>query len=188
MLLASIASSSSIALILIVLLLIIAGCWIFFKKEKFPGSTQKILTMSEPPRDEFFLPILKHFSDNMNNLWNIVRKETDLENASTTFENIGQIIEGHGSNEFKVWYNSFVKDRNIWNETQYSKKAKVLLDCFEKCGIQPAKEEFIIWDEQSSLRYIKLTSVSMGQKCKVIVPVWIYKGEVFEKGLVKTME
>lgn len=187
MLLMSTKSSSPIMFILVVLLLVTIGCWILFRKKRPEKHSTNIL-LPESFKGEFILTILKYFSDDMNNLLNIVKGKTDLDGASITFENIGQIIEGHGSEEFKDWYNSFVKDRNTWNLSQYSKKANILLAGFKKCGIQPSEEESIIWDEQSSTRYIKLTAVSLGQRCEVVAPMWVYKGEVFEKGLVKVTE
>lgn len=132
-----------------------------------------------------FNRIIKYFTGNMNALRDI-SINPDLSLARVTFENIQQIMEVKGSDMLKEWYSGFVKDRNSWDVLLYKDKASALLNILEKCGINPHEEKEFVWDNDSATKYNRLVQIQPGQKCTVVAPYWIYNGEIYEKGLVKT--
>lgn len=133
-----------------------------------------------------FKRIIKYFAGNMNALYDI-SINPDLSLARITFENIQQIMAVKGSDMLKKWYSDFAKDRNSWDLGLYKNKASELLNILKKCGICPHEEEKeFVWDDEFLKKYNRLIMIQPGQKCTVVAPYWIYNGEIFEKGLVKS--
>lgn len=124
---------------------------------------------------------LEYFSGSMNALSDIV-SDFNKDNADLTFGNIEQLIDLHGNESDKK---SFVNDRNDWDERLYKEKAKDLLSLFQGYGIAPSEEKNTVWEARTADRYRKSAKMEVGQKCEVVAPYWTYKGDIFEKGVVR---
>ncbi len=129
-------------------------------------------------------PKLKHFSGSMNALVDIIN-DTDIVFANVTFENISQIIDAHGSDRVKEWFLGFSNDRKEWDKKLYKDKATKMLELLKSCGISRCKEKELQWNEEAAKRYRRLSKIEIGKQCKVVAPYWIYKNDIFEKGLVE---
>lgn len=128
--------------------------------------------------------ILKYFTGSMNALREI-SMNPDLSMAKVTFENIQQIIKVKGTDKLKEWYYCFEKDRNSWDIILYKNKAVEIMNIFIECGLCSCEDKDLIWDNESSKKYNKLSPIQLGQECIIVAPYWVYNGEVFEKGLVR---
>lgn len=124
---------------------------------------------------------LEYFSGSMNALSDIV-SDFNKDNADLTFGNIEQLINLHGNESDKK---SFVNDRKDWDERLYKEKAKELLSLFQGYGIAPSEEKNTVWEARTADRYRKSARMEVGQKCEVVAPYWTYKGDIFEKGVVR---
>lgn len=130
--------------------------------------------------------IIKFFSGFMNSLLDI-SKGVDADDANITFENLKQVVEGHGSPRLKEWFWGIDKDRIAWDTGVYKDKALQVLQALKKCGIKPSVERRTEWNAETERHYKKIGRIEQGQIVEVVAPCWIYEHEVFEKGLVKSI-
>ena len=130
------------------------------------------------------ISIIHYFKGFMNSLLDI-SKGLDSYGANTTFENLSQVIAGHGSSLLKEWFLNFEKDRKDWDEDIYKKKAGQILKIFRECGITPSTETKIKWNEDAEKHYKKFARIEQGEIVEVDAPCWIYKNSLFEQGIVK---
>lgn len=127
--------------------------------------------------------IVKHLKGNMNPLTSVVN-DFDKDSASVLFENLYQIVDGHGDDEMRKWMNTFFANRNSWTENDCKTKAEILLKLMNKCGISPVQENVVVWSEGLKDKYNKLMPLEEGQSCNVVAPYWMYEGTIYEKGIV----
>lgn len=127
--------------------------------------------------------IIKHFTGCLNPLTSITN-EFDKDSASVAFENIYQIIDGHGDDDLHRWMNSFFVNRSAWTEEDYKAKAGIILNLLTSCGITPVQENTVVWSEELKEKYNRLMAIEDGHKCKVVAPYWMYEGTIYEKGIV----
>lgn len=131
-------------------------------------------------------PYLKYFSGRMNPLRRIQNDEYDSAYASMVFDGISKTIRLNCPELFRDWFSVFEKDRIEWDEALYKKKAKELLDILKNCGVQSSDESISQWSDDVFDRYQVVSEIKDGQACEMIDPYWIYEGEVFERGLVRS--
>ena len=151
------------------------GFWLYLRKKSV------VTKVIEERFSEQLSSKLVYFSGSMNALSGI-EKNFNIRNADLTFENIEQIIDLHGDEGDKK---SFVNDRSEWDERLYREKAHELLDLFRGYGIEQSKEKHVKWDDNLEKRYRKTEKMEVGQECEVVAPYWIYKGDIFERGVVR---
>ena len=129
--------------------------------------------------------IIHFFKGFMNSLLDISRG-LDYDDANITFENLSQVIAGHGSSMLKKWFFDFEKDRKDWNEAIYMDKARQILKLFRICGITPGTETKTRWNEDAEKHYKRIGRIEQGEIVEVVAPCWIYKNTLFEQGIVKS--
>lgn len=148
------------------------------------GGKEENLGMEKGFSNQLFLH-LKSFSGSLNPLADIANKDFDASFAQIIFDNIEQIIRFHGDEDDKK---RFIHDRKGWGKALYKAKAREILDVIQSYRVTPVKEDEVVWDEALLAQYMRLTSVEKGQTCEVVAPYWVFNGEVFEKGVVKSKE
>ncbi len=153
-----------------------------------PQEPQKTNPDKNETEDELvisdIIAIIKFFKGFMNPLLDI-SKESDAENANIVFDNLSQVIDGHGSPLLKDWFFNIEKDRKDWDETVYIEKAGQILKVFRKCGITPSAEIKVKWNEDTGKHYKKVGRIEQGEIADVVAPCWIYNNDLFEQGVVK---
>lgn len=127
--------------------------------------------------------IVKHFKGNMNPLTSVV-SDFDKDSASVAFENIYQIVDGHGDEDLHQWANTFFANRDVWTEADYKAKAGIILNLLKQCGISSVQEGTVVWSDGLKDKYNKLMAIENGQSCSVVAPYWMFEGTIFEKGIV----
>lgn len=131
------------------------------------------------------ISIIHFFKGFMNSLLDI-SKGLDSENANIAFDNMSQVIAGHGSPLLRDWFFNIEKDRKVWDETVYIEKAGQILKVFRKCGITPSAEIKVKWNEEAERHYKKIGRIEQGEIVEVVAPCWIYNNKLFEQGIVKS--
>lgn len=133
--------------------------------------------------DVNLLNVVKHFKGSMNSLISVI-DDYDKDSAYVVFENIYQILDGHGDDGIHQWMDTFFANRSSWTEDDYKAKAGIILDLLKKCGITSIQEDTVVWADGLKDKYNKLMAVGDGQSCIVVAPYWVYKGTIYEKGIV----
>lgn len=128
---------------------------------------------------------VKNFAGCFNLLSGIAANgKLDMEYASTSFDDVAQILNHYYGEEAKVWYSDFEKDRSKWSGAVYKAKAAELMRLLVACGVKKSDEKSLVWSEDSKKYYARLNDVADGMTCHVVSPYWTYGIEVLEKGLV----
>lgn len=127
--------------------------------------------------------IVKHFKGNMNPLASVIN-DYDKDSASVAFENLYQIVDGHGDDDLHLWMNTFFANRSSWTEEDYKVKTDIILSLLKNCGVTSVQEDTIVWSEELNEKYNRLMAVEEGQSCNVVAPYWMYEGTIYEKGIV----
>ena len=129
-------------------------------------------------------PVIKFLGGFMNSLLGVTQ-EYDAETANVTFKNLKQVINGHGSEKLKKWYDGLENDRNALDEAFYKSKATELLNILKKCGVNRSFEIKGEWNTIAEQHFRKIGPIEYGQLYEVLEPCWIFENEVLEKGIAR---
>lgn len=131
--------------------------------------------------------IVVYFRGIMGTLTSII-DDNEIDLGKDTFDNIDNIIKGHGSSSLNDWFSKFSEDRNNWDASILKSKAAYLLNVLKSCGITCSSENKILWNEEKAKLYRKIGKIEDGQECTVLSCYWIYENDIFEKGVAKISE
>lgn len=156
----------------------------YLKKAKKPIEQPRPQVRPVEAKEDINLSgIVKHFKGNMNPLTSVIN-DFEKGNASVTFENIYQIVDGHADDTIHQWASTFFANRDVWTEDDYKAKARIILGSLKQCGITSVQEDTVVWSDGLKDKYNKLMAVENGQSCNVVAPYWMFEGAIYEKGIV----
>ena len=178
-------TTSTITSLVLVALIGVGGIYFAYRhikrKRKISHLPEKVPSASVSPVS--LSSIAKFFKGNMNPLSSI-DNDYDEKCSAVLFDNLYQIVDGHGDDNLNAWKDSFFANRESWSESEYKQKARMMRGLLIQCGIACVREETIEWSEELNEKYNKLMPLKTGQRCKVIAPYWTFEHHVFEKGIV----
>lgn len=155
---------------------------------KVDNKRNEILSKIPNPISPILLtPVIKHLASSIIGLWQISNNEDDINIAEQLFDNLELIFNSFESDELKMQWNAFVKDRNKWDEGLYKEKSASMLELLKGIGIVIPRQEYVIWDEQTKKKYRRYGKIEEGNKCIVLSPYILYNGQIIEQGLVKSL-
>ncbi len=150
--------------------------------KRVSGEDKQLQIVSNKEIVDEFSKIIKKFGDNFGAIWKVSTGHYSHKEA--IFDNIGMIIKYSDIVMIKEWWDTFIVDREGWDDAMYAEKAKVLLTIFEQCGVSHNQSQTHIIDSDTLNYYIIVEEEPLvGERANVLTPFWLYRNEVIEKGI-----